>query len=50
MHELGYNKYFCNSKSELKKIDDFSVEEHQLDAENKDINYIQNYIFISKDT
>ena len=50
MHELGYNKYFCNSKGELKKIDDFSVEEHQLDAKNKDINYIQNYIFITKDT
>ncbi|MDC1366187.1 FkbM family methyltransferase [Pelagibacterales bacterium] len=50
MHELGYNKYFCNSKGELKKIEDFSVEEHQLDAKNKDINYIQNYIFISKDT
>ena len=50
MHELGYNKYFCNPKGELQKIDDFSVEEHQLDAKNKDLNYIQNYIFITKDT
>ena len=47
MHELGYNKYFCNSKGELKKIEDFSVEEHQLDVNNKDKNYIQNFIFIA---
>ena len=31
-------------------VEDFSVEEHQLDAKNKDLNYIQNYIFITKDT
>ena len=48
MHELGYNKYFCNSKGELKKIENFSVEDHQLDANNKDIDYIQNFIFIKK--
>ena len=48
MTELGYEKYICNSRGELKKINDFSVEENQKDAMNKDIHYIQNYIFISK--
>ena len=48
MNELGYDKYFCNSKGKLKKIEEFSVEKNQLDANNKDINYIQNFIFIAK--
>jgi len=48
MTELGYEKYICNSRGELEKIVDFSVEENQVDAKNKDIYYIQNYIFISK--
>ena len=48
MTELGYEKYICNSRGELEKIVDFSVEENQIDAKNKDIYYIQNYIFISK--
>ena len=46
MSELGYKTYMCNSKGELEKIDKFSVENNQKDASNKDINYIQNYIFI----
>jgi hypothetical protein len=50
MNELGYDKYFCNPIGKLKKIDNFSVEENQLDAiRNKDINYIQNFIFIPKE-
>jgi FkbM family methyltransferase len=48
MNELGFDKYFCNSKGKLKKIEEFSVEKNQLDATNKDINYIQNFIFIAK--
>ena len=49
MNELGYNKYICNKFGKLEKIHNFSVKDHQIDAANKDINYIQNYIFISKD-
>jgi len=49
MAELGYEKYICNPKGELEKIDKFSVEENQKDANNKDIDYIQNYIFIFKE-
>ena len=48
MAELGYEKFICNSKGELEKINNFSVDENQKDAMNKDIHYIQNYIFISK--
>ena len=48
MTELGYEKYICNPRGKLEKINDFSVEENQKDAKNKDIHYIQNYIFISK--
>ena len=48
MNELGFDKYFCNSKGKLKKIEEFSFEKNQSDAKNKDINYIQNFIFIAK--
>ena len=48
MNELGFDKYFCNSKGKLKKIEDFSFEKNQSDAKNKNINYIQNFIFIAK--
>ena len=48
MNELGYDKYFCNSKGKLKKIEEFSFEKNQSDAKNKNINYIQNFIFIAK--
>ena len=44
--ELGLEQVSDNN--ELEKIVDFSVEENQIDAKNKDIYYIQNYIFISK--
>ena len=49
MADLGYEKYICNSKGKLEKIEDFSVQENQENAINKDINYIQNYIFIFKE-
>ena len=49
MAKLGYDKYIWNPKGELEKIDKFSVEENQKDANNKDIDYIQNYIFIFKE-
>jgi len=39
---------YVTQEGELEKIVDFSVEENQIDAKNKDIYYIQNYIFISK--
>ena len=49
MEELGYKKYICSSEGKLKIINDFSVEVNQKDANNKDIDYIQNYIFICKE-
>ena len=51
MNEFGYDKYICNSIGKLDKIDNFSVEENQKNAIGSlDINYIQNFIFIPKDS
>ena len=49
MDDLGYEKYICNSRGELEKIDNFSVEDNQKGVKNLNINYIQNYIFIFKE-
>ena len=35
-------------KGKLEQIENFSIKDHQINAENKDIDYIQNYIFIPK--
>ena len=49
MADLGYEKYICSSKGELEKIVSFSVEENQKNSDYKNIKYIQNHIFISKE-
>ena len=48
MNDLGYDKYICNPKGQLEKINNFSVEENQKFLSQLDINYIQNFIFIPK--
>ena len=47
MREYGYEKYICK-QNKLEKFRNFSFEEHQKDPANKDLNYIQNFIFIKK--
>ena len=32
----------------LEQIENFSIKDHQINAANKDIDYIQNYIFIPR--
>ena len=48
MDEMGFDKYFCNKNGKLEQIKNFSVKDHQINAAVKDIDYIQNYIFMSK--
>ncbi|MDC3171707.1 FkbM family methyltransferase [Pelagibacteraceae bacterium] len=48
MDEMGFDKYFCNRSGKLEQIKNFSIKDHQINAANKDIDYIQNYIFIPK--
>ena len=48
MNDLGYDKYICNPKGQLEKINNFSVVENQKFLSRLDINYIQNFIFIPK--
>ena len=48
MDEMGFDKYFCNRHGKLEQIENFLIKDHQINAANKDIDYIQNYIFIPK--
>ena len=48
MNDYGYDKYICNADGELEMIDEYSVRDNQKDAQIKDINYIQNFIFIAR--
>ena len=48
MDDIGFDKYICNRNGKLEKIENFSIKDNQINAANKDIDYIQNYIFIPR--
>ena len=48
MRHCGEVEAEINLDGDLEKIEEYSVRDNQKDAKIKDINYIQNFIFIAR--
>ena len=47
MSDIGYKIFYVNNKLQLvEKEESFDFKKNQIDPQNKNYNYIQNFIFI----